>query len=419
MRILAVICGLLLCCCFAAAKDKPATPGHAVTVPATIDHNRVVIEAEVASSSGKVERVRAWVDNGNPDLYLSRRLATALGLQISCGDKECSAPPPASITIGGLSILLSDMKEAKIPLRPVNAAAVLAPGLNAEVNVPSAVLRHYDVLVDFPDRKFSLGPPGSVHFQGPSGKVLVNRENGLIQMPSQIERKKYNLALDLGANISFLSALVFDPLATAHPDWPRMSGAVGSANMWGMDEEPNWKLMRLDRLQYGPLFLTNVAVVDFPQDRMEFFEKRAGVATAGLIGSQALLNYRVGIDYEHSLVYFDIGRTFNFPDFDVVGLVLRPEDDGRYTVLGVADFEGKPSVMPAATEGIGPGDHLVAVNNIPVRGATMGQVWALLGGTPGQQKILTVERGGKESLVGAQVRHFLAVTEDSEEKKKR
>ena len=100
--------------------------------------------------------------------------------------------------------------------------------------------------------------------------------------------------------------------------------------------------MRLDRLHYGPLFLANVAVVEFPKDRMDFFGKRAGVATVGLIGSNALLNYRVGIDYAHSTVYFEFGRMFNFPDFDVIGLILRPEDDGQFTILGVADFEGKP-----------------------------------------------------------------------------
>jgi len=416
MRISAYVCLVILLAQLSNAKDKAV--GKPTTVPATIDHDRVVVDADVASANGKVEHVRAWVDSGNPDLYLSGRLATALGLQVSCGDNECSSPAPSSISIGALNIPLSDVKQTKIPLKPVNASAVMAPGMNAEINIPSTVLRHYDVLVDFPDRKFSIGAPGSMHFQGSGGKVLVNIENGLIQIPSQIERKKYNLALDLGASISFLSAQLFDALAAAHADWPQMTGAVGPANTWGFNEEPGWTLMRLDRLQYGPLFLTNVAMVRFPEDRLHLFEQRAGIATAGLVGSQALLNYRVGIDYAKAMVYFDIGRTFNFPDFDVVGLVLRPENDGQYTILGVADFNGKPSVMPAAAGGVGRGDHLVAVNNIPVRGATMGQVWSLLRGTAGQQKILTIERGGKEFLVGAQVTHFLGEREDSEKTRK-
>jgi len=402
---------------FWSAQEKPAAV-DSVTVPATIDHNRVVIMAEVPLPDGSTQRVRAWVDNGNPDLCLSRHMATVLGLAVSCDDHGCWAPPPARMIVGGLSISLAGLKGVKIPLKPVSGAAVLAPGLNAEINLPSSILRHYDILVDFPGHKFSIGPPGSLHFRGSSAKMLVNAENGLIQVPSQIENKKYNLALDVGSNISFLSEELFDKLAAAHLDWPRMTGAVGSANMWGADQEPQWKVMRLDRVQYGPLFLTNVAVVSLPKATLDFFEKRAGMTTMGLLSSQVLANYRVGLDYTHLMVYFEIGRTFNFPDFDAVGLVLRPEDDGRFSVLGIADFDGKPSVASGA-DGVEPGDHLVAVDGIPVRGSTMGQAWSMLGGTPGQERKLTMERAGTEFIVAARVRHFLAETPDEKPEKKK
>ena len=405
---------ILLSVCFAQDKTGLASEQKSVTVPAAIDHNRIVINADLPLPNGATERVRAWVDNGNPDLYLSRRLATALGLTVICDDKECSAPPPPEMKIGGMTIPLSGVKQAKIPLKPVNAASVLAPGMNVEITLPSSILRHYDVLIDFPGRKFSVGVPGTITFRGPSGKVQVNAENGLIQVPSQIEKKKYNLALDIGSSISFLSEDLFAKLAAAHADWPRTTGAVGPANMWGLDDETKWKAMRVDRVQYGPLFLANIVVVDFPKDRMEYFSKRAGVATAGLLGSNALLNYRVGLDYAHSTVYFEFGRMFNFPDFDVIGLILRPEDDGRFTILGIADFEGKPSV-----DGVQTGDHLVAVDGIPVQGSTMGQVWNMLGGTPGQQRKLSIERGGQQFNIAATVQHFLGELSDEKEKKKK
>jgi len=380
---------------------------NAVTVPATIDHNRVVIRGDVQLPDGSTLAVRVWVDNGNPDLSMSRRLATALALPVKCGDQECYSPSPSSLLIGGMTIPLAALKEAKFPLRPVNQAAVLALGMDAEMNLPSSVLRKYDVLVDFVEHKFSIGPPGSIRFRGPSAKVHVNAENGLIQVPSQIEGKKYNLALDVGSCISFLSEEIFDKLAAAHVDWPHMIGAVGSANMWGAPEETKWKVMRLDRLQFGPLFLASPAIVALPKSTLDFFEKRAGTPTVGVVGSNLFVNYRVGLDYAHSTVYFELGRPFNFPDFDVVGLILRPEGDGPFTILGVADFEGKPSVA-TGSDGIQVGDHLVAVNDLPVQGVTMGQVWSLLGGTPGKEKKLTVERGGRQFSVVARVQHFLA-----------
>jgi hypothetical protein len=81
------------------------------------------------------------------------------------------------------------------------------------------------------------------------------------------------------------------------------------------------------------------------------------------------MNYRVGLDYAHSTAYFDLGSTFKFPEFDVVGLVLRPAPDARFTIVGVADFEGKPSVPEVVPE-----ELLIAVDGIPVPDSTMGQV---------------------------------------------
>lgn len=396
------------------AQVKAPSTSTPVTVPAVIDHNRVIVDADISVPGGSAQNVHLWIDNGSADLEMSRHLATLLGLPVSCDDHGCTSPPPRDIAIGGMSIPLSDLKEAHIPLKPVSAASVLAPGMNVEINLPATILRHYDVLVDFPGHKFTIGPPGSIHFQGSSAKTQINPDNGLIQIPAQIEKSKFNLALDLGSCISFLFPDLFEKLSAAHADWPQITGAVGPANMWGAQDEATWKGMRVDRVQYGSLFLTDVAVAEFPKGWTDFFQKRAGIPTAGLLGSQVFLNYRVGLDYAHSTVYFDIGRLFKFPDFDVVGVVLHPEDDGRFTILGVADLEGKPSV-----DGVQPGDHLVAVDGIPVRGSTMGQVWAMLGGTPGQPRRLTLERGGKEITVVGNVRHLLPEVPDESEKKKR
>jgi hypothetical protein len=441
MRFYGAACVVTMLCCLGSAQQKPTGPAQAVTVPFTLDHNHIIIDVEVRLSDDSTQRVHAWVDNGIPDLYISRRLATS----IACDGQICSGAPPVEMTIGAMTIPLDGhtpgtgiagagarIKQAKILLQPDGAESRIAPGMTAEINIPSTVLRRYDVLIDFPGHKFSIGAPGTVQFRGSSAKVKIDADNGLIQVPSQIENKKYSLALDLGSSVSFLSDEVFEKLETAHPDWTRMTGAVGSANMWGTDGETKWKLMRLDRVQFGPLFLTNVAAVELPTAHVDFVGEIANASTAGLIGADVLMNYRVGLDYAHSTVYFDIGRLFNFPEFDVVGLILRPETDGRFTILGVADLDAKAVAKPDAkadekasvpqeADGVQSGDQLIAVDDIPVRGQTMGQVWAMLGGTPGQERRLTIERAGQRFTVTAQVQHFLAESagESGNRKKKK
>ncbi len=414
MRLQVLWCVLAFCSmvAFAQQKDPP------VTVPMTIDHNRIVIEVGLPLPDGTTVAIRAWVDNGDPELHLSRHMATLMGLPVSCDDKQCSSPAPVQFSIAAMSIATTGIKQAQIPLKPVSAASILAPGMNVEMSIPSSILRHYDVLIDYPGRKFTIGPQGSLHFRGSMAKVEINPENGLIQVPAKIENKKYNLALDLGASVGFLSDEIFDKLWSVHPDWPRMTGGVGPANMWGSEEESKWKVMRLDRVEYGPLFLTDVALVEFPKERFEYFAKRAGVPTLGLLGANVMQNYRIGLDYAHSVVYFDIGRLFNFPEFDVIGLILHPEDDGRYSILSVADINGKPSLRVGDT-GAQPGDHLIAIGDIPVRGSTMGQVWSMLGGNPGQERKLTLERAGRQFVISAPVQHFLAINEDDEPGKKK
>jgi C-terminal processing protease CtpA/Prc len=75
--------------------------------------------------------------------------------------------------------------------------------------------------------------------------------------------------------------------------------------------------------------------------------------------------------------------------------------------------------VPVGPDGVQPEDSLVAVNDISVLTSTMGQVWAMLGGMPGQERRLTIRRGDKEFVVTAQVQHFLGEVPDEKESKKK
>jgi hypothetical protein len=383
----------------------------AVTVPLVLDHNRIVIDVDILPSGKAEQRVHAWVDNGNPEFWMSQRVAALIGLDVSCDGQVCTEKSKAGATVGELSI-----HGLQIRLPAMSATRILpgegVPGMNAEIHIPSTILRDYDVLVDFPGRKFTIGPGGSLKFNGTKTKAMLDSTTGVIRIPSQIENKKYDLELDLGSSMSCLSKELFEKLSTGHPEWPKMMGAVGPANVNGSSAELKQRLMRVDRLQFGPIFLVDVAVIDSPEDRLAAEERPSSPPATGALGSEALLNYRIGFDYAHSAVYFEIGRTFNFPDFDVIGITLRPDPDGRFTVAGIADVHGEQSA-PSGAEGVQVGDFLLAVDDIPTAGSTLGQVWAMLGGEIGQQRRLTLERGGKRFVLLAKVQHFLGADNSS------
>jgi hypothetical protein len=400
----------------AQSTPQPAPPSQpkSVTVPITLDQDRVVIDVDLPLPDGSTERLRGMVDNGTPDLYMSKRVAALMGLGVNCDGQICTGTPNSQavaleILIGGMEISLSPATKIKVP---ASTSAVI-PGMGAEINIPSTVLRNYDVLIDFPGRKFAIGQPGTLKFYGAKSKMLLDPGNGLIQIPGKIENKNYDLGLDLGSSINFLSEELFDELSAAHPDWPHMTGAVGPFNV-GEPSDEKRKLMRVERLQFGPLFLTDVAVADPPGTQTPFFGERAGNAAAGLLSSEALINYRVGLDYAHSTVYFDIGRTVRFPDFDVVGLILSPENGTGFTIIGVAHFNGQPSVPDVQA-----GDHLLAVDDNPVADFSLGQVWSLLEGSPGQERKLTIARAGKQFTVVAKAEHFLGDAPRNEDEKRK
>jgi hypothetical protein len=200
-------------------------------------------------------------------------------------------------------------------------------------------------------------------------KGIFNSRNFLIQIPARVDSEEFNLALDVGTPVSFISGDLISKWSKVHSSWPSMHGAIGVANLWGTEDEPTWQLLRINYILYGGIAFSNLVAVSCPQNWLDYFTRRVGMPTAGLIGAEALLDYQIGIDYTHGIVYFHrIGNSLE-TDMDLVGLTLRPEPDG--------DYEEKPSV-----KGILKGDILLTVNKTNVSGLTMGGVWA---GAPDNQ----------------------------------
>ena len=134
-----------------------AQPSNPVTIPITLDHNRIIIDVYLPLPDGSSKRVRAWVNSASPEMMMSQRVAALFGSG-PCQEQRCPGAPPREMLIGDLEISLSSIQTAYIAGAVPND--VMVPGMGAEMTLPSTVLRSFDLVVDYANRQFTIGEPG-------------------------------------------------------------------------------------------------------------------------------------------------------------------------------------------------------------------------------------------------------------------
>jgi hypothetical protein len=394
MKRLEIIPMLAIIVAFASIFSCAQSSAKAVTVPVTLDHNRIVIDVYVPLKDGTTKRVRGLVDTGRTGVLMSLHLAQLIDKNVTCATDWCTIAPPDSIKIGELQVSLTGSGTAKMPSRPAAFNDVLIPGMSPELILPSTILRNYDLVIDYANRQLTIGPPGSVKFTGLPAPVKVGNDGKLV-VSTKIDGRNDDFGLDTGASASFVRSALFDQYHKRHPGWLYAVGSLGAANVAGSPDEIHGEMLILPAFELGPIALHDVLVASG--------DGGAPSTLSGVLGGDAFKGTRLGIDYPHSTIYVEPISSAPPAGLNVIGLTLRPEVDGRYTVAAVVPYEGQPSVAD-----VKPGDFLIGVDGAPVTGATMGQVWSLLGGEPGQVRKLIIEREGKRLTVEAVVRRFLS-----------
>lgn len=395
---------------FLLSSSAEAQPPTSVTVPLALDHNRMLVDAEVRAADGTWKPARLWVDTGNPKAMLDEAFGRRIGLELAAqgGPSEgqarsVSVPPLASVRIGGMGVDFSGVETS------VLIGAPYLGTMHADANLPSTVLRRYQVVFDYPARRLTLAAPGSLTPKGTKAPAAVNGATGIVQIDATVGGEVLSFALDNGASYSFTSPEVLGRLGKAHPGWRRGAGAVGCANIWGMwPQEASWPLLRVPELLWGGVRLAEVGLVGLPSFFPDgssvgaWYSRKTARPVDGFLGPNAFKAFRVEVDYAGSAVYFEKGAEPDVHDLDLVGLTVGPEAGGRWKVLGVAQRDGRP-----VAEGVEAGDILLGVGTLQTTGATMGTVVDALRGTPGDLRVLTLERAGTRHTVEARVRRLL------------
>jgi hypothetical protein len=401
----AVVCALGL------LSSSQKSESRSATAPFVLDHNRMLVDAVIDRSDGTSRKIRLWVDTGNPEFFMTEELARDLGIDLSAADNQqggtfqsLEVPAPTGIRIGGMPLDFTGVT-SKVMFQP----RWLFDTMHNDANLPATVLKKYQVVFDYPAREITIAEPGSAKPRGTRAPASVHPETGIVQIDAVIDGDSLSFALDNGASYSYTSADAVSAWIERHPEWLRCAGAIGCANIWGWwPQEQEWPVVRIPAIEWGTVRFKDVGIAGLPNffpngsDVGAWYSRKTARPVMGFLGPNAFAAYRVEFEYAGSSVYFEKKAETDTHDMDLVGLTLRLGADGVYEVVGAATAEGKASV-----EGVKPGDRIVQIDGVEMKGATMGTVVDALRGKPGDIRVLILERDGERLRVEARVERYL------------
>ena len=264
---------------------------------------------------------------------------------------------------------------------------------DAELALPGRMLRRYIVVLDYPARRFTIAAADKLRPAGVKMKTYIG-QSGMPVVWLTVAGISHAFLMDSGGQFCMLSEQLLHVLESQHPDWPKVNGAYGPANMLLGKSEAKLEMLRVGRLQWGAFQINKAGVVSRPYGNYEKFMSRiSGKPVVGSIAGNVLREFRVTIDYPTGSVYLDRSAPGDRGTLDMVGITLEPGANGGYEVAG----------MTADVHGIQVGDQLMAVDGQDVSREPFYKVVGWLSGKPGETRQLSLLRNKKPITVQASV----------------
>jgi predicted aspartyl protease len=324
------------------------------TVPLNLEDNRVFVDLTFRRPDGSWRKARAWVDTGGGWFAMTEGLVKELNLsvtgkEITTDEGEHAVPVvPPNVFVGGLPLDLSSAHTYS-----VLGTSQIDPGINAEVFLPTKVLMHYAVVFDYPARRFTVTNSGVLKHRGEGVPTPIQQDSGFPRIELSFDGKPYGFLLDTGAAYTMVSRELLESLATQHPNWDRLKGAVGEANMIGSEMDTDALLLRLPEVRLGSLQLHGIGTVSRRPGIFETSMSRMMTAPiVGAVASNVLKMFRVEIDYPNGKTYFEPSRKRDAKGLDNVGIVIQVMKDGSYRITGVARKGEKPCAVGESRKAI-------------------------------------------------------------------
>jgi len=392
-----VIMTVLLSAFFAIAAAQETGPKSA-TVSMTLDHNRMTVDVVFTRPDGTLRPARAWVDTGGTTVVMAEPLARELGVDLSTMPANGTRPFATTAPVPAMRLagVLLDCEGMSISVR---SGRLAIPGVQAECVLPARCLRRLHVIFDYPARQLTLARPGVLVPRGTAVPCRVNPKTGLFLVEATVDGEKVALGVDTGSAGTWLSNKLTAAWLARHTDWPQVIGAAGSTNFFGFPFESQGVLLRLPAMVIGSIVVgQEIAALGLDQGIFDWYSQKSAAPVSGFLGAELIARFRLEVDFPAEMTWWQPGPLPALRDLDIVGLTLRAESDGTFTVAGIVSRQGRPLVP-----GVQPGDKLLSVDALAAEKAPMGTVIDALRGTPGAVRILVIEREGKKLTIQAVV----------------
>jgi hypothetical protein len=381
----------LLVWLFCAASKSSAQPVHCPVQESRameVDGNAPVITLDLRRADGTLRATRFIFDSGGGAIILDEAVASDLGLKPigkPVRDKGSSFTPinPPDALLGSSPVALSTSKAFVHLGKQSFDTRERVEGL-----LPGKALEPYQVVLDYPNESFTIAPAGCVPHRGIKVKSPFISGSGHPQIDVEVADQEFALLLDTGSRVTLVRRDVLQALATAHPTWPRASGASGTANMPGGNGDEF--MLRVPELRWGSLQIHNVLLVSRPDTTYSADRFETPGPIFGALGGNVLHNFRVEIDYPNGATYLEQKASDSDSDMNSVGLVLDVDAAGRLKVISTSSTAAK-----VTKANIRPGDQILRIAGKRGSPWTITDASNALAGSVGDAKSMVIKRHGK------------------------
>jgi len=381
------------------AQDRPAV--HHVTIPMSVEGNAPIITLAFKTPQGSLRSARFLVDSGGGAIILGEQLAKDIGLKSkgAVSSEDGQQYQEVDLPTGFIGEMPVDLQTSKA-FAHVGTSSFIHDRYNVEGMLPGKALQHYQIVLDYPQHRFSVGEAGTLPHRGEKLPCPYVASSGHPRVDVGIGGITYGFLLDTGTQITLMREDVLKQWAKEHPDWSRSTGASGPANE-GADPNDDF-LLRIPRLQLGSFTVNHVAVASRPNEIYSATTYETPAAIAGALGGNVLSQFRVEVDYPEQLCFFERSGKEQANDFDTVGLVLDTNPGGQLVVRAVS------STASAVTrQNIQPGDVILEIGDSGDAPYTLTKAAQALSGAVGERKHLRILRRGEPMSVTAVVSRIL------------